>query len=162
MVRRPDDDSWNALLRWAELLVVLIFYSALSGAFWVGVAVGANWMVRQGYGAPGVIVLATCVVVAIPALYAQLAMIIDAVGRILIDHVGIVPRLLEPPRRWPVSPLVRTIVTVISVASPLSGASALCLYSVTDTARPFDIVALKARAEVDATATALARLRTGA
>jgi len=152
-------DPWNALLTWAELLVLLILYSVLSGAFWAGVTIALSWAWKFSYGVPALILLGTWVLIGIPTVYAQVVMIADAVGHILIDYVGTVPRLIDPPRRWPVSPPLKFLVWMLSLTSPLGGTSALCLYSVAPVQRPFDIIGLKARAEVDTTGEAFDRLK---
>jgi len=158
--RHPD--PWNALLAWAELLVLLILYSALSSAFWAGVTIALSWAWKLSYGVPAVILLGTWVLIGIPAVYVQVMMIADAVGHILIDYVGTVPRLIDPPRRWPVSTPLKVLVWTMSLTSPLGGTSVLCLYSVAQVPRPLDLIGLKARAELNATGEAFARLRMSA
>ncbi len=154
-----DHEGPDRTFIYPELVVVLLFYGTIAGGFWTAVIIAASWLTDAGYGALAVALVGIWLLISAPVLYAQAGELLDVVGRTIIGHVGIVPRLVEltdPPAipRW-----MHLLGAAASVTAPGASLSALALYALEPPARPFALIPFKTRLEVKTMAVAVNRLR---
>jgi hypothetical protein len=143
----------------AELVVVLLFYGAVAGAFWTGVIVGASALTDAGYGGLALVLLGIWSIVGAPVLYVQVGTMLDVIGRTLIGHTGIVPGVVALPGPSSIPKWIRLLGAVISMTAPTASLSALALDVLLAPSRPFALLGLKTRLETKAMATAVDRLK---